>query len=925
MEPRSLARLLLLVCSYNCFCALPGLAQERARIDLNGKWEFRLDPQSRGEATGWSSGSERFAETILVPGAWQAQGFGQRSGVLRHDYSGKAWYRRDVAIPADWKGRSTSLRVGGVLRKATVFVNGENVGEHDGFSTPFSLDVTKHIRPGARNAIMFLVVNPANPIGESPDKQKAAEPTGMINYIGNWGGIYGNVELESASPARIAEVAIVPDIHKSQARFHLSVRSDEAGMPYPARVEAEVDGFRGSAEVTIQPGRDASTELTVEMPGAQLWSPETPHLYTATLRLVSAGAERDRVAERFGLREITTRGNQLLLNGKPLYLRGFGDDNIEVLTGVPPASKEIYLQRLRLAKSYGFNGVRFHSMTPVREYFEAADEVGLLVMAELPAAYTMYVLPHKQFLRQELGRILRTHRNHPSFLSLAFGNEFDLSWLDSEAKKTEFRETVADFYQLAKSVDPSRLILSNDGYLVRPTDMVSMFKNPPGDVPAVRHEFGEYYCSLPDISLISKFTGVIIPEWLHEKKAWVEKSGLTGQYPVLLRNSQRLQQLGRKYQIERARRNQEFTGYHYWLIADYPGGTGEGDSWEEGWFDYFWQPKDVQPEEGRELNSAVLLMIDPGVNDRTMWSDTRKRIQIHISNYGSHDITNGVVNWKLLATGKQVGGGVLQGVQAPLGTVRRSGEIVVGPVGIGIASKLELVLELKTGNATYTNRWNLWSFPRQDRAKQATTQVVSNVRSAELHRLYPFIQPWFGKADPSALLITTTFDAPAKQHLDAGGRVWLLAGREQFERNGDAAFLPASGGAQATVLRDHPALAGFPHDGYCDFQFFNLLEGAWHFPLDRLPKSIVPIAGSIRTTSSFLSKRKDLAQSGFIFEAKAGNGRLLVTTLRLREHLDEAYPEAVYLFDRLLRHASGPGFQPETEAGEEFLHRLLVQ
>ena len=70
---------------------------------------------------------------------------------------------------------------------------------------------------------------------------------------------------------------------------------------------------------------------------------------------------------------------------------------------------------------------------------------------------------------------------------------------------------------------------------------------------------------------------------------------LRSTYPTFLRNSQRLQQIGRKFQIERVRRSPEVTGYEYWLITDYPGGTGEGDSWEEGWFDYFWQPKGIEP------------------------------------------------------------------------------------------------------------------------------------------------------------------------------------------------------------------------------------------------------------------------------------------------------------------------------------------
>ena len=125
----------------------------------------------------------------------------------------------------------------------------------------------------------------------------------------------------------------------------------------------------------------------------------------------------------------------------------------------------------------------------------------------------------------------------------------------------------------------------------------------------MKHEFGEYYCSLPDISLIDKFTGVFLPGWLHAKKAWVSEQGLTERYPQFVANSQRLQQLGRKYQIERVRRQQDITGYHYWLIVDFPGGTGEGDSWEEGWFDYFWRPKGITPRDGQAINSAVLPLI----------------------------------------------------------------------------------------------------------------------------------------------------------------------------------------------------------------------------------------------------------------------------------------------------------------------------
>lgn len=908
-----------------CGCLAPALvlAQERARIDLNGEWQFRLDPSASGEAERCHSPGVPFPDTIRVPGCWQAQGFGEPAGNLRNHYSGHAWYRRTLSIPAAWRGKIVMLRVGGVTRRAVVFVNGTRAGEHDGFSTPFSLDISDALRPGADNTIAFLVANPGTAVTESPDAQKANDPTGMFNYIGNWGGIHGNVALEAIEPEWIDEVAVEPEVANRRVRFRLAIRSRESGPAHPARVEVEVDGRRASATLSVQPGRGAQADVTLAMPGARLWSPDDPHLYTASIRLFSHGRQRDRIEQRFGMREIAARGSVLLLNGKPLYLRGFGDDNIEVLTGVPPASKQDYLERLRLARSFGFNAVRFHSMTPMREYFEAADEAGILVMAELPVAYTMYLLPHGDFLRKELERILRLHRNHPSFLSLAFGNEFNLRWLKTEQERQTFRETVEEFYRVGKSIDPHRLLLSNDGYVMRPTDMVSLFRDPPGDVPAVRHEFGNYYCSLPDISLIDRFTGVLVPSWLEEKKRWVERSALLELYPTLLRNSQRLLHLGHKYQIERARMLREFTGYHYWLIVDFPGGTGEGDSWEEGWFDYFWRPKGVTPEQGRELNAAVLLIAGAGVNDRTMWNGARKRIPVYVSNYGEADIESGALSWQLLENGRRVSGGEASGITAPLGEVSRIAEIEVEAPSGDSARQLELVITLRSGQATHVNRWSLWSFPRDGLLQDAGIPVTARVKWEGLRRLYPFIQN--GRPDRKGLLITSVLDNKAARFLHSGGRVWLLADRAQFGRAGDAAFFPASGGALGTLVRDHPALAGFPHQGFCDLQFYNLLEGAWNFPLDNWPRELSPIVGGVRTTSSFLSKRKDLSKAGYVFEAKAWEGRLLVTTLRLRDHLDEAYPEAVYLFDRLLRYVAGPAFDPRVEVGEEHLRRLLVR
>jgi hypothetical protein len=890
---------------------LIGAGEIRGRVDLNGSWEFQLDAANEGLAHKWFQTEQPFAHSISVPGAWQAQGFGKPEGNLRHQYAGAAWYRRKIAIPPSWRGRRVTLVIGGAHRRTTAFVNGMEAGKHDGFSAPFSFDVTEAVQPGAENTVVLRIENPQVTIEESPDKQEPALPTGMLNYIANWGGIYGNVALESEPQTRIDSLLVLPNIQRRAVSFRVKVVSQGASGPASIRITTP-----GAEPVTreISPAKDgAEATLTVALPHAPLWTPDDPHLLTAEVQLLENGRVIDRVRQRFGMREISARGNALLLNGKPIYLRGYGDDNIEVLSGFPPSSRGEWIRRLQLAKSFGFNAVRFHSMVPPEEFFFAADEVGMLVMAELPAAYTQYFFAHQAFLKRELVDVLTAYRNHPSLLSLAFGNEFNLKWLKSDTDRTAFLAAVGHFYEAAKEIAPATLILSNDGFDMRPTDMVSLFGNPPDDRPTVRHEFGQYYCSLPDIGLIDRFTGVMIPEWLEAKKKWVNASGLGESYPRYLRNSWKLQQLGRKYQIERARADGRVTGYHYWLLVDFPGGTGEGDSWEEGWFDYFWEPKGVTPAEGREINSPVLLMIDAGVDARTLRAGEPKKVSVRLSNYGASVIRGGGFSWKLLDGNTSVAGGSSK-IDAELGTVSKIAELSLRTAPLSAAKKLQLVLRLETPSGAFENRWDFWAFPEPATPRPAVP-VAAAAGVAQLRESHPWISAAGGSLPPDGLLITDSLSADARAHLRAGGRVWLML-RATEQRRG-VPFFPADGGAFGTLVRDHPALSGMPHADYCDLQFYNLINGAYPLPIDGWPKETEPMIGGIRTTSEFLSKMKNLSRIAFAVEGNAGGGKLLITTLRLTDKPE--HPEARAMLDSLLRYAAGGAFNPRVDIPESAL------
>ena len=164
-----------------------------------------------------------------------------------------------------------------------------------------------------------------------------------------------------------------------------------------------------------------------------------------------------------------------------------------------PCEKEVWVKRFALAKGYGFNHLRWHSTTPPRAAFEAADQVGIFIQAELPVCCAEYLLPNRALLREELARALQTYGHHPSFLALSFGNEFNLQRdFAAETDKVAFFKTIEEFYALGKKLAPQIFIMSNTGYEVHPSDMAAVNKGVAESIPSVEHESGGY--PSPDIS-----------------------------------------------------------------------------------------------------------------------------------------------------------------------------------------------------------------------------------------------------------------------------------------------------------------------------------------------------------------------------------------------------------------------------------------
>lgn len=179
-----------------------GLSAARPQLDLTGAWDFYPDVgDSALEGVTVKPGR------IVVPGAWQAQGYGRPGGAipaslldartspadhLRHNLTARCLYARVVEVPASWKGRRVFLVARRVYACADVSVNGKRIGDWEGFCSPFEFDVTDAITLGARNQIVIGVDNRPHP---------GRDTYGTANWVGNWGGLGGAVYLEARSPA----------------------------------------------------------------------------------------------------------------------------------------------------------------------------------------------------------------------------------------------------------------------------------------------------------------------------------------------------------------------------------------------------------------------------------------------------------------------------------------------------------------------------------------------------------------------------------------------------------------------------------------------------------------------------------------------------------------------------------------------------
>jgi beta-galactosidase len=407
---------------------------------LNGEWSFKYVP---GLEPGADSDFTRplfdvsVWKTISVPSNWELKGFAEPS-YADELTDGLGLYRRTFRIPAGWKGRRAFLRFDGVAFGYEVWVNGKKAGASSASAfNRHTVDVTEFLLPGAGADNVVALRVTTKPHGFEFD----------LNDDWSLSGIYRDVTLFSLPATHVRDIAtntvLLPD---GAADLSVGVAVSQAD----GEVRATLLGPDGRVvDERRLPRQDALHRSgVIHIPRPKLWTAETPSLYRLQLALYVAGEVQQRIEERVGLRQVSIVSGVLLLNGRPIKMRGVNHHDLDPVTG--RAVTETQMRRdLELMKQANVNYLRTSHYPPHPRLLELCDELGFYVMDEVAIGHGEKNLDKPEYRADILARVEPTiarDKNRASVLVWSIGNENPITDAELAAGR------------LARQLDPTRPI-----------------------------------------------------------------------------------------------------------------------------------------------------------------------------------------------------------------------------------------------------------------------------------------------------------------------------------------------------------------------------------------------------------------------------------------------------------------------------------
>ena len=861
----------------------------------------------------WRVTGENLSGVVRLPGTladaklgrrmtaadWEADTDRRSKGALTREYQyiGKAVYEREITLTEEEARYPLELVMERVMLHSELAIDGEALGSYDSLATEHVYPIPQKLTKAGRHTIRLTL-----------DNSNLYDFSGWAHSYGPvmqsvWHGVVGEFALRRQSALRKARVfASWPTNGKLVVEVPESFKAKPGGIRFSKDVDLAEESSLDVLSVKPSPYRKGFKLVELKLNREpEPWSEHHPNLYVLELH--------DEASEfahqiRFGFRSVSAHDHAIWINGFKWFMRGNLDCCHFPLTGAPETTKAWWLDTFRrLRDEDGINTVRFHSWTPPKAAFDAADELGICFTVEAGIWQDRWMKTYlagtggkmDAFIQRELRAILETHANSPAFISLAIGNE-----LTGNFKK--MGEWMGD----CKAFDPSRMYFASanqylaNGVLQRVSEADDFHvigvggrcrgqRHPFTDwdyekgytelkLPAVAHEVGQWPIYVDWEHELAKYTGVLRPYNLEHFRDVAEKSGTKHLWPRFCEVSAKLCRLMYKADVEGLMRTPSCAGLQLLSVQDFTGQCEAMIGWRDSFYDLKPSVKGMPP-----FRDVLNPMPHLARFEKYCWSvgETYKATLV-VRNITEQPILEGT-EFEAAVAGRPP----YRGYTFRLAKTIHPGDVgVVGEVTLPLTADMAgKKFMLKYGS----NSWPFWVFGRAGRP-----------RPAEAAR---------PEAAPYQVLETACFDE-AVAALAKGGRV-LYTGPSA--KSAKSHFKPVYWSAghfkQADaelsslgymVQSEHRALRGFPTEDWADWQWYNLVEGGVKHGLAGLPLEINPIVQPVPDLhySTFM---------GMLFELKVGDGRLMVCGINLS---DRTKPEVNAMRASILSYMESPDFNP---------------
>jgi len=892
-------------------------------IDLSGTWDFQFDTNNIGEKENWSL-KNNFNDKIYLPGSTITNNKGNKPDTntkwtgsiydsswyydpamekYRREskfpfwltpecyYVGAAWYKKTLKIKKNSKFRYI-LFLERPHWETSVWINNYYAGKQNSLSTPHCYDITEYLKNG-ENIITIKIDNRIKEINVGPDSHSITDHT-----QGNWNGVVGKIGIKILPQVYIDNIKIIPDISNKKIKTFIIINNFKE-VPVKAKLKISAANnkikFKTQKEtITIIKGKSIIEKDFTMGPKAKLWDEFNPTIYTLTVKLKGKNFEQV-FNETFGLREIKIKGRNILINGKPIFLRGTVECAAHPLTGYPPCDIEYWLKIFRKCKEYGLNHIRFHSWCPPKAVFSAADIIGIYLQVEGPSWANHGVtlgdgLPIDTFLYYETKNILAEYGNHPSFCLYAYGNEpagkNHIKYLNEFVKY--FKNFDNRFIYTHASIGRSWPLASENQFIVRSEARGLPWDSLPGNdfdyynviskynIPYIAHEMGQY-CAYPNLKETIQYTGPYKARNFEIFKDILCSKNMCSQADDFLRASAMLQLLCYKNEIEASLRTPENGGFQLLSLNDFP---GQGTAMV-GILNTLWQEKtNINSQQFKKFCNSIVLLTRMKkfvyLNNETLNFD------IEISNF-FEELSNKTIVCKIIDNNNnEYFYKEIKLNQIPYG-ITKIRKISFPLTNIIKPKQLKLILQL---DKDIENEWNIWVYPYNNES-----------------------------LDTSEIYICRIPNKKMEQVLKNGKKVLLLgSGNVQYGKNVIQYFTPVFWNTSWFQMRpphtlglliknDHPLFEYFPTSYHSDMQWWELVHKQQVMIVDSFPDKFTPLIQPIDTW--FLNRKLAI-----LFEAKVYNGKIIVCSADLTNNTNKRIVARQLLYS-IIKYMNSEKFNPE--------------